>query len=271
MSRAPEPITRRAALICSQTSTTKPTQNFVNMERSGVQAGTAGMSSAFRSGNTETFRRSNQLRHSNERTAEAELQLLVPSGLRAPDRPTLLTLWTTVIMRQSDAGVQLPAMFLGIRGQKGRKEQITRQQSKMFIQNLENGNKEDKTWTEERHQRQRRQRLDRRTETQVTQVTQARLIETEGRRADTQGGGTAGSPEAELQSEAGPCVGSCLMSTSSYCGTVAADVTRPGVYITERLRLSGEDVSSPRTPSLTRPYSCSGDPSEEGSEPPAEV
>lgn len=66
----------------------------------------------------------------------------------------------------------------------------------------------------------------------------------------------------ELQSEAGSCVGSCLMSTSSYCGTVVADVTRPGGYITERLQLSGEDVSSLRTPSLTRPYSRSVDPSE---------
>lgn len=124
---------RRTAFICSQTSTTKPTQNFVNMERSGVQAGTTGMSSAFRSGNTETFCRSNQLRHRRRAEQRAngrrqklsarreELQLLVPSGLRAPDRRTLLTLWTTVIMRQSDTDVQLPAMFHGIRGQKGRK------------------------------------------------------------------------------------------------------------------------------------------------------
>lgn len=128
-----EPIMRRAALICSQTSTTKPTQNFVDMERSGVQAGTTGMSSAFRSGNTEAFCRLNQLRHRRraERRANGrrqkmsarreDLRLLVPSGLRAPDRRTLLTLWTAVIMRQSDAGVQLPALFLGTPGQRGRK------------------------------------------------------------------------------------------------------------------------------------------------------
>lgn len=71
---------------------------------------------------------------------------------------------------------------------------------------------------------------------------------------DTQGG-TAGSPVPELQSEAGSCDGSSLMSTSSYCGTVVADVTRPGDDITERLQLSEEDVSSLRT----RPYSCSSE------------